>query len=449
MDNTQGNFVNGAPHIVSNEGRGIIRDGYLISGITFVVSFMALLLCIISTALPQWGTFSYGLIDSSFGPFQQCDIITSICSRNKIPSIYIVVAGAFAILAIFTLCCLVTLSAMHIMIEIQNKEMCLNYKSIIVLKLSSSVVASFLSSIACIFGCVEFVSNTRWEFYDLSIGACYYLQAVVLLLSLICIILTYMNYEETRTNKNKMHPLSTHYVRDMHRNDIINLSVTDSSQYPYFNENLHQKQPFNEKRMNEYQFQDTINQRRKYQYNKDLSQYPSDENVDYRRNRSNGYENVGFSSDGLVLRPMRQSYLEMIDDIEREFNEIDDHDLPSRPPKHDRKYKESSSYHLQPIPNSFPNQFDNKAFVLDVNHDPSGRHMKRSYQEDSYDGSFESMNSSNSSTIPSNYVAQERIARKPLRSSMKKKRKIEERILPSEISSRQTRFAIGNEQTNV
>ena len=447
MDNNQGSFVNGAPHIVSNEGRGIIKNSYLISGITFVVSFMALLLCIISTALPQWGTFSYGLMDSSFGPFQQCDIITSICSRNKIATSYIVVAGAFAILAIFTLCCLVTLSAMHIMIEIQSKEMCLNYKSIIIFKLFSSVVASFLSSIACIFGCVEFVSNPRWEFYDLSVGACYYLQAVVLLLSLICIILTYMNYEETRTNKNKIRPPSTHYVRDMHRNDISNLSVTNSSRYPYFNENLHQRQPFNEKRMNEYQFQDTINQKRKYQYNKDHSQYPSDENVDYRRNRSKGYENVGFSADGLVLRPMRQSYLEMIDDIEKEFNEIDDHDLPSRPPKHDRKYKESSSYHVQP--NSFPNQFDNKAFVLDVDHEQSGRHMKRSYHDDNYDGSFESMNSSNFSTIPPNYVAQETISRKPLRSSMKKKRKREGSILPSEINSRQTRFAIRNEQTNV
>ena len=44
---------------------------------------------------------------------------------------------------------------------------------------------------------------------------------------------------------------------------------------------------------------------------------------------------------------------------------------------------------------------------------------------------------------------QERIARTPLRSSMKKKRRIEESTLPSEITSRQTRFAIGNEQTNV
>ena len=52
MDNTQGNFVNGAPHIVSNEGRGdIIRNSYLISGITFVISFMAMIVAIYLTEI--------------------------------------------------------------------------------------------------------------------------------------------------------------------------------------------------------------------------------------------------------------------------------------------------------------------------------------------------------------------------------------------------------------
>ena len=109
--------MNSAHYISSNEGNGITKNSYLISGITFVVSFMALLLCIISTAVPQWATYSDFLTDYSFGPFQQCDVVTSICSRNQIASTFIIVAGAFGVLTILSLCCLVSLSIIHITIE--------------------------------------------------------------------------------------------------------------------------------------------------------------------------------------------------------------------------------------------------------------------------------------------------------------------------------------------
>ena len=83
---------------------------------------------------------------------------------------------------------------------------------------------------------------------------------------------------------------------------------------------------------------------------------------------------------------------------------------------------------------------------MDVSHDPTGQHRKRSYQGGSYDGSTESINSSMSSTVLSSYSAQGMNTTKPLRSSMKKRRKKETTKENQDMNSRQIRFAIGNEQ---
>ena len=140
----------------------------------------------------------------------------------------------------------------------------------------------------------------------------------------------------------------------------------------------------------------------------------------------------------------------MVNDIDEDDNIVQDSIIPIQHRKRETKYEEPKKIRIKPPFPSSTTQFDNKGYIVEVNHDPSGQHRNRAHHDGSYDGSVESLNSSTSSNVLSSYSAQGRNGTRPLRSSMKKRRKKDDSSINSDMmNSKQIRFAIGNEQTNV
>jgi hypothetical protein len=232
--------------------------------IPLIVAFVAaLLISIISAAVPHWGNYrphqlGYtsgslrgGFSDAhnagNFGPFQVCyGYGISVCGGYPggfETQEWIKVAGACSLLVVFSLSGLAFFSILHVAMQLQRRHICVSYKRAVFLKVICATVAALGSLLACIFGGIEFEVTGRWSSYAISIGVCYYLQIILIFVNILFIIVCYISYKKARTHPPPMVPKPRGHPGYDDRNANNGVAMTVSSQYPYNNRHGQPIQP--------------------------------------------------------------------------------------------------------------------------------------------------------------------------------------------------------------
>merc|ERR1719210_1229540 len=179
------------------------------SGMTALTAVVALLLAIISAAVPHWGYYKpigsqyfqqgFSTQDNRghFGPFQVCKNTArayTYCGGQTVfqATTWLQIAGALSIILVISLAGVALFSVLHVAMQLQRREIMVTFQRAVFLKLVLSCVSALVSVLAAVFGGLEFRLHTRTSSLRLDMGVCFYLQIVLIFVDLILIFLSYL-----------------------------------------------------------------------------------------------------------------------------------------------------------------------------------------------------------------------------------------------------------------
>lgn len=224
---------------------------------TALAGVFALIISIISVAVPYWGYYapagaayiSSGFASQdntgNFGPFQTCKNVAyyTYCGGNDIykPTTWIVVAGISAIITVVCLGLFSLFAILHVAMQLQRKEIMVSYPRSIFLKGVTASIGVLTCLASVILGALEFTIGARNAPFNVKMGVCYYLQIVLIFVSVLLVILSYYSYKKFRKNPNLLpivprsssgrHQQSGSY--DAQGTNGAGVAVTQSSGSPY------------------------------------------------------------------------------------------------------------------------------------------------------------------------------------------------------------------------
>lgn len=446
-----------------------------IPGMTALASVAALLVSIISAAVPHWGSYgphhlgiTSGFLASlsdphgqgNFGPFQICyDYGISVCGGYPggfQTREFIKVAGACSILVVFSLSGLAFFSILHVAMRLQRTEICVSFARAGFLKVVFSAVAALGSLLACIFGGVEFEVLGREARFSIDIGVCYYLQIILIFVNILFLIVCYITYKKDRRNPPLMVPKQRGIPGYDNHNANNGVAMTASSQYPH---SYRHGQPIQPIRPQSQQSQLS-------QYNNNapqLSQLPNGGTAGYNVNdlpvfprpqpgpqqpsSIQGHSNNGFTPVSLVV-PQQSSPTQVVLPVVTSTATS----IGAVPLNNARPIPiQAVQPQMQPRVQVLPSPTNNGGHLPSVSFTPGGRHAQSANPGGAgHGGSMESLNSTLSSTLSfGSTTSTGSGVSKELRSSLKKPKNKDTASVSSKTSSKQVRISLGQEQTQV
>jgi len=227
------------------------------SGTTAFIGVLALIINIISVAVPHWGSYSPGGVSyfssglpsqdntGHFGPFQVCKYYAtySYCGVKDLysPSTWLIVGGICGIAAVLALAFFSLFSILHVAMQLQRREIWISFERAVFLKLVTSVLAVLANLGAVIFGAIEFSLSGRNNYLQYEIGICYFLQIFLIFVHILLVILSYLSYRRARRYPINLVPKGRDngYVYDSNQhahnpyNSNNGVSMTNTSGQPY------------------------------------------------------------------------------------------------------------------------------------------------------------------------------------------------------------------------
>lgn len=209
----------GTPGPEERGGGGDNSNKATFSATLVLLGIISFILGVIAVAVPYWGHFrpqyaasgavynNYGTSyqDNSgfFGPFNKCMYTHSgyrkICGNSNVRygvEVYMKIAGVCGIVAVLCMALFCVFSGLHCAMQINNKHIGLKYKKNVFLAFMSALVAD-ISTIAAV-GIAAPQFTSRRQEYRSELGACYYIEIVLVVFNLLLAILSYLSYKKAR-----------------------------------------------------------------------------------------------------------------------------------------------------------------------------------------------------------------------------------------------------------
>jgi len=209
----------GTPGVEERGGGGDDSNKATFSATVVLLGIISFILGVIAVAVPYWGHFrpqysapgaqynNYGTSyqDNSgfFGPFNKCMYTNSgyrkICGNSNVRygvEVYMKIAGICGIVAVVSMGLFCIFSGLHCAMQVNNKHIGLKYKKNVFLAFISAIVADMATVAAVAIAAPQFTS--RRQEYRSELGACYYIEIVLIVFNLLLAVLSYLSYRKAR-----------------------------------------------------------------------------------------------------------------------------------------------------------------------------------------------------------------------------------------------------------
>jgi len=197
------------------EGGDASEKGKAASALWMVlIGIVSLVLGIISVSAQHWGYFELKGTRSQYeGGSGYYDPFGKVCvksgsqyanyclpgsSSNFIVQVYTTIGGICAIVAVAATALFVIFSGLHCAMLTSNKHIMFKFNKNIFFALISIVLADIGGLLAVILGGLQFFIHGNGNQYDASMGPCYILQIVMLLLNVLLVILSFVAYKKAK-----------------------------------------------------------------------------------------------------------------------------------------------------------------------------------------------------------------------------------------------------------
>jgi len=209
----------GTPGPEGGEGGGENSNKATFSATVVLLGIISFILGVIAVAVPYWGQFrtphsvsrgqstnSYdrSWLDNTgfFGPFNKCMYTSGgyskICGNNiqYRVEVYLRIAGICGIVATVAMALFCLFSGLHCAMQINNRHIGLNYKKNVFVAFMTAVIADMATIAAVAIAAPQFTS--RKQQYVTELGACYYIEIVLIVFNLLLAVLSYLSYRKAR-----------------------------------------------------------------------------------------------------------------------------------------------------------------------------------------------------------------------------------------------------------
>jgi len=209
----------GTPGLEDRGGGGDGSNKATFSATVVLLGIVSFILGIIAVAVPYWGHFrpqyaaagsqysNYGTRwqDNSgfFGPFNKCMYTNSgfrkICGDTNVRyqvEVYMKIAGICGVVAVISTALFCLFSGLHCAMQVNNKHIGLKYKKNVFLAFLSAIIADMATVAAVGIAAPQFTS--RRQEYRSELGACFYIEIVLIVFNLLLAVLSFLSYRKAR-----------------------------------------------------------------------------------------------------------------------------------------------------------------------------------------------------------------------------------------------------------
>lgn len=227
------------------------------SGATALIGVLALILSVVSVAVPHWGYYEpygsgafggsassssyrsqgFSTQDNSghYGPFQKCTYYQShylsYCRDTGVfkTTTWLIVGGVCAIVTVIAVALFSIFAILQVAMQLQRREIGCKYSTAVLMKLICAAVSVVSTLAAVILGGVDFAFSGRNNPWQISMGVCYYLQIVLIFVNILLVIMSFWSYRKAHK-----HPLHIVPKSRASNYEVPNgVSMTSSSGVPF------------------------------------------------------------------------------------------------------------------------------------------------------------------------------------------------------------------------